>query len=95
MVAKRHRWNGRSMSSHDRRSTILEAMDREMVVEVMDDEMADLIRQKSPAERLEIASGLWRSARAMLTTVLTAQHPEWSEERVAAEVARRLSHGAC
>lgn len=70
-------------------------MERSPVVETMDSRMAEVLRAMTPAQRLAIAFGMWRSARDMLTSLLTSQHPEWSRERVAAEVARRLSHGAC
>jgi len=68
---------------------------RTPVIEVMNDDMAEILRSKTSAERLEIAFGMWRSARNMLITMLGSQHPDWSPERVAAEAARRLSHGAC
>jgi hypothetical protein len=68
---------------------------REPVIESMDDEMAEILRHTTPAERLAIADGMLRSARTMLFAMLTRQHPGWSPERVAAEVAKRISHGAC
>ena len=68
---------------------------RKPVIEVMSDDMAKILRKKSPAERLEIAFGMWRSTRNMLTSLLTSQNPDWSKDRVTSEVARRLSHGAC
>lgn len=61
-------------------------------IEVMDDEMAAVLRAKSGAERLQIAFGLFESARRMLTSMLAADHPDWSEERLRREVARRLAH---
>ena len=61
----------------------------------MSDDMAEILRQKTPAERLEIAFGMWRSARDMLTAMLTSRHPDWTHDRIVEEVARRLSHGAC
>ncbi len=64
-------------------------------IEVVDDAMAAVLRAKTGAERLAIASGLFASARRMLTSHLQAEHPEWDAARVAREVARRLSHGAC
>ena len=70
-------------------------IERKPVIEVMDDNMAEILKKKTPAERLEIAFTLWSSARDMLTTVLASQNPNWSKERVATEAARRLSHGAC
>jgi hypothetical protein len=61
---------------------------------VVDDQMVEILRRKTPAERLAIAFGLWRSARLILTGCLKSLHPEWDEERVRREVVRRLSHGA-
>jgi hypothetical protein len=61
---------------------------------MIDDHMADVLRSKSEAERLAIAHGLWRSARHMLRSILKAGHPDWTDEQIRHEVARRLSHGA-
>jgi hypothetical protein len=63
-------------------------------IEVMDDLMAGVIREKTPAERLRIGFGLWVSAQQMLLSHLATQHPDWDAARVSREVARRLSHGA-
>lgn len=63
-------------------------------LEVVDDQMAAVLRQKTGAERLRIAFGMFSAARRMLTSHLTTQHPEWDEERVQREVARRISRGA-
>jgi hypothetical protein len=62
--------------------------------EVLDDEMARVFRAMSGAQRLKIASDLFRSARRMLASQLAAEHPDWDDERVQRETARRLSHGA-
>jgi hypothetical protein len=62
--------------------------------EVMDDLMVEVLRQKTPAERLAISHGMWRFARELLRSALRAQHPDWSEEQICQEMARRLSHGA-
>jgi len=61
---------------------------------VVDDETARILRGKTGAERLAMASAMYVSARRMLLSHLAAQHPDWSEEQVAREAARRLSHGA-
>lgn len=63
-------------------------------IEVMDDQMAEILRQKTGAERLAIASDMYDSARRMLLSHLRATRPEWTEEQVIREAARRLSHGA-
>jgi hypothetical protein len=62
-------------------------------IEIVDRAMADILRTKTEAERLGIARGMWRSARAMMENLLRAQHPHWTPTAVNAEVARRLSHG--
>ncbi|MEP9412070.1 MAG: hypothetical protein HRF42_11875 [Candidatus Brocadia sp.] len=62
-------------------------------IEVVDDAMAEVLRHKTPAERIRIGFNLWISARNMLMTHLKKTHPEWDNEKLAVEVARRLSHG--
>jgi hypothetical protein len=62
--------------------------------DVVDDDMARILRAKSGAERLRIASDMFSAARRMLTNHLAAEHPDWNEEEVRREVVRRLSHGA-
>ncbi|MEX2316388.1 MAG: hypothetical protein WD669_04490 [Pirellulales bacterium] len=63
-------------------------------IEVVDDQMAAVFRAKSPAERLAIAHGMWRSASRMITSMVQDQNPEWADDRVRREVARRISHGS-
>lgn len=55
--------------------------------------MAEIFRQKSPAERLEIAFRMWTGAREMVHSAVSQQHADWSVEAVNREVARRMSHG--
>ena len=66
---------------------------REPVVEVMDPMMVEVMRSKTPAERLAIAFRMWDSARVMITGNIRQMHPEWSDEEVSHELARRMSHG--
>jgi hypothetical protein len=61
--------------------------------EVLDDQMADVLRRKSEAERLRIAGRMWRSARAILRGAIRTEHPNWDIDRVNREIARRISHG--
>ena len=63
-------------------------------IEVIDDPCAQIYASKSPAERLRIASGMWRSAKKLITLSVKSQYPHWSEQEVCREVNRRLSHGA-
>ena len=62
-------------------------------IEVMDDVMAEILRQKTPAERIQIGFNLWTSARKMLTAHLKSTHPDWDEKQISQEVAKRLSRG--
>ena len=66
---------------------------RQPVLEIIDEMMVDVLRKKTPAERLAIASGMWDSARVMIGGVLRQEHPEWSDEAIVQEIARRISHG--
>ena len=63
-------------------------------IEVVDDIMAEILRHKTPAERIRIGFAMWTSARHMLMTHLKKTHPDWDNGRIEKEVARRLSHGA-
>jgi hypothetical protein len=63
-------------------------------MEILDDAMAEILRRKTPAERLAIANGMWRFARDMLRANIAREHPDWTEDQVNRMVARRLSHGA-
>ena len=63
-------------------------------LEMVDWPMVEILRKKTEVERLQIACGMWRSARDMIRNLLRAEHPEWTEEQVCREAARRLSHGA-
>jgi Rv0078B-related antitoxin len=63
-------------------------------IEVIDDETARMLKAKTGAERLAIASAMYSSARRMLISHLRDQHPDWCEEEILREAAHRLSHGA-
>jgi hypothetical protein len=57
-------------------------------MEIIDPAMVAVLRRTTPAERLAIANGMWRSARDMIRNLLRAEHPDWSQEMVAQETAR-------
>ena len=63
------------------------------VMEVMDDAMSDVLRQKTEVERLRIAGRMWKSARVILRGAIRTEHPDWNTDRVNREIARRISHG--
>ncbi|MBI4682528.1 MAG: hypothetical protein HY757_05430 [Nitrospirae bacterium] len=61
-------------------------------IEMLDDAMARVLSKKTPAERISIGFNMWVSARGMLMTHLRKSHPEWDDDLLGKEVARRLSH---
>ncbi len=63
-------------------------------IEVLDDQMADILRSKTVAERLAIADQMWMFARQLIASTLRSEHPDWDARRLEREIARRLSHGA-
>jgi len=63
-------------------------------IEVIPDEMARVLRAKTGAERLKIASGMFASARKLIRARVRSQHPDWTDQQINTETARRLSHGA-
>jgi len=54
-------------------------------IEVIDDTMARILREKTTQQRL--------SAKKQLTNYLQSEHPDWDDIMVQREVVKRLSHG--
>lgn len=67
---------------------------KDLRIEIVDHEMARILRAKTGAERLKIASDMFASARRMIVSHLASQHPDWTEDQIQQETARRISHGA-
>jgi hypothetical protein len=67
-------------------------MTREL--DILDDDMARVLRGMTGAERLKVANGLFNSARRMIASHLAAEHPDWDQDRIEQETSRRISHGA-
>ena len=63
-------------------------------IEVLDEALADVIRRKTPAERIEMMAAAHRTARHLIAGGVRQQHPGWDEQQVEAEVRRRLTRGA-
>jgi hypothetical protein len=55
-------------------------------------EQIKALRKMSLERRAELALGFVRSMRRMKAAALRAQHPEWSEQQVAAELRRLTLH---
>jgi hypothetical protein len=68
--------------------------DRRFTDDVLSDQMAAILRTKTPTERLAMALNTWTFLRNQIRRAARAQHPEWSEAELDRHVARRMSHGA-
>ncbi len=66
---------------------------RTPVVEILDPVVVEILRSKTPAERLAQAFRMWETARLMTRSSVRQQYPNWSDEQVLKESAKRLSHG--
>ena len=63
-------------------------------IEVVDPFVAKCLRERTFAERLEMVFEANRTMRLLIAGRLKTDHPEWSDEQIQAEVARRMLHGA-
>ncbi|MEJ2561766.1 MAG: hypothetical protein P8Z42_03665, partial [Anaerolineales bacterium] len=58
-------------------------------IEVVDNDMAAVLRMKTPAQRIGIGFDILLSARRMLVSHLTSSHPDWDVKQVQEEVLRK------
>jgi hypothetical protein len=63
-------------------------------IEVVDEAVAAVLRQKTPAERVAMAFDANRTARLILAASIQSDHADWTDEQVQQEVARRMMRGA-
>jgi hypothetical protein len=62
-------------------------------IEVVDDHLAEVLRKRSPSERMAMIAAANRTARLLAAAGVRYQHPEWSDAHVHAEVIRRVCGG--
>ena len=63
-------------------------------IEEMDERTAAIMRAKTPAEKLRMIDDMWRFAARLVRSRLRAMHPDWTEDRLRQETARRMSRGS-
>jgi hypothetical protein len=63
-------------------------------IEVVDEHVAELLRRKTPAERVKMISDAHRTMRLLIEGGLRTRHPDWGDEEILAEVQRRMMRGA-
>jgi hypothetical protein len=61
--------------------------------EMIDDQMAAVLRAKTPAERIGMVSAANRTARILAAAGVRYLHPDWTETQVLDEVIKRVCRG--
>lgn len=62
-------------------------------IEVLDDAQVDVLRRKTPAQRVAMICASNRTMRQLIEGHLRTRHPDWEAERIQAEIARRMTLG--
>lgn len=63
-------------------------------IELLDTQVVEMLRSKTPAERLEMAFACNRTMRQLLEGHLRTRHPDWDRQSIDAEIARRMLGGS-
>lgn len=61
-------------------------------IEAPEAAMVEVLRKKTPQERVKLASAMWDSAWQQVSAVVRSLHPGWDEVKIRKEVIRRLAH---
>ena len=62
-------------------------------IELLDEAVVDVLRRKTPTERVSMIFAANRTMRLRLEGHLRTRHPDWGSQTVMQEVARRMSRG--
>jgi hypothetical protein len=60
-------------------------------IEVVDHAVADILRKMQPYETTALTAQAFESARELAAAQVMRTHPDWTEEQVRREVARRIA----
>ena len=67
---------------------------RRPCVELLDEAIVEVLRRKTPVERVAMIFAANRAMRLRLEGHLRSRHPDWDDQTVMQEIARRMSRGA-
>ena len=59
-------------------------------IEVLDDAVAEVLRRKTPAERMGAVAEAWDFAQTWIRAAVRTEKQDWDESAVRDEVSRRL-----
>lgn len=60
-------------------------------IELLDPEMAEVLKSKTPAEKVQMVSAANRTARILAEAGARYLHPDWDDAQIQAEVLRRVA----
>ena len=63
-------------------------------IELLDQRIVEILRQKTPTERVAMIFAANRTMRLRLEAHLRSRHPDWDTPTVLQEVAQRMSRGS-
>ena len=63
------------------------------IVEFMDREMVEILRSKTVTEKIAMVGAAHRTAKKLVACGIRGRHPDWTEEEIQSEVARRMING--
>jgi len=63
-------------------------------IEIVDPQIAEVLRRKTPAEKVEMVVAANRTARLLAAAGIRFQHPDWNDAQVQAEIIRRVTGGS-
>ena len=67
---------------------------RRPCVELLDEAIVEILRRKTPVERVAMIFEANRTMRLRLEGHLRSRHPDWDDQTVMQEIARIMLHGA-
>ena len=59
-------------------------------IEILDPAIVEILKTKSPAERLAMVFAANRTMRLRLEGHLRTHHPDWDDEQIQREIAKRM-----
>ena len=62
-------------------------------MELLDEAVVEVLRRKTPVERVAMIFAANRAMRLRLEGHLRSCHPDWDDQTVMQEIARRMSRG--
>ncbi|MCX6563108.1 MAG: hypothetical protein NTU60_05825 [Candidatus Aminicenantes bacterium] len=65
-----------------------------LISDLPDETMISIYKGKTPQQRLEISFGLWSFARTLVKAGLKTIHPDWSDQAIEEETAKRMLNAA-